>query len=151
MKDCYKILFAAIVMLLALQGCEPTGTSTPGDEFFDKLGRSCVEVLADGKMAGSGAFVSSDGYVLTAGHFITGPEMKLEVLSTTAGRNAAKLVAIDKGHDLALPDYFRAGASTRSGNICNRFAFKYTQFGYGWQGGFERCGLHVPYRSGFLY
>ncbi len=91
-----------VVMLAALQGCEPTGTSEPGDEFFDKLGRACVEVLADGKMAGSGAFVSSDGYVLTAGHFITGPEMKLEVLSTTAGRKAAKLVAIDKGHDIAL-------------------------------------------------
>jgi S1-C subfamily serine protease len=66
------------------------------------LSDTSVEVLVDGQMAGSGAFVSPDGYVLTAGHYITRPGMTFEVLSLAHGRHPAALIAIDKGHDIAL-------------------------------------------------
>jgi S1-C subfamily serine protease len=96
----------AFIMLLGVlvlfQGCSPIQTNEPGSDFVDTLVRASVEVLADGKMAGSGAFVSSDGYVLTAAHYITSPEMKLEVLSDAAGRKSAALIGSDKGHDMAL-------------------------------------------------
>ena len=102
MMHSYNILFAALVALVVFQGCPSTETGGPTPEFCDKLARASVEILADGRMASSGAFVSSDGYVLTAAHFITTPEIKLEVLSIPKGRDLAKLIAIDSGHDLAL-------------------------------------------------
>ena len=98
----YKILFLILVMLVAFQWGWPADTNGPSSELCDTLARASVEVLADGQMAGSGAFVSSDGYVLTAAHYITSPKMKLEVLSDVAGRRVATLIAIDKGHDIAL-------------------------------------------------
>ncbi len=102
MRFSRKIMFSVLILLVCLQGCRSSQVAESGSVFCDKLARASVEVLADGRMAGSGAFVSSDGYVLTAAHFITSPGMKLGVLSSASGRKTAELVAVDKGHDLAL-------------------------------------------------
>ncbi|MEN8128426.1 MAG: S1C family serine protease [Planctomycetota bacterium] len=101
-RSSYRFLWAALAAVAIWAGCSSVQTNDPAPALIEKLSRACVEVLADGQLAGSGAFVSSDGYALTAAHFIASPEMKLEVLSTGAVRHAATLIAIDKGHDIAL-------------------------------------------------
>jgi S1-C subfamily serine protease len=98
----YKLLYMLLVIMVICPGCSSLQTTEHRSALYDKLFRASVEVLAEGKMAGSGAFVSADGYVLTAGHYITSPDMELEVLSVTAGRKPARCIAVDKGHDLAL-------------------------------------------------
>ncbi|MCI0498114.1 MAG: S1C family serine protease [Planctomycetales bacterium] len=95
------LCLAAFVIVIC-QGCGLVKNASPETELYNNLLPACVEILADGQIAGSGAFVSADGYVLTAGHCITRPDIPLEVLSTAHGRRPAALVAVDKGHDLAL-------------------------------------------------
>ena len=97
-----SMLILSLGVIILFQGCSTTQTNEPSADLVDTLYRTCVEILADGEMAGSGAFVSSDGYILTAAHCIRTPEIKLEILSNIAGRRTASLIAVDKGHDIAL-------------------------------------------------
>ncbi|MCF6237733.1 MAG: trypsin-like peptidase domain-containing protein [Candidatus Marinimicrobia bacterium] len=60
-----------------------------------------LEVLVDGKLLGSGWFVSPGGVGLTAAHLVRGGG-KLEVISTDFGRMPARLGAVDLGRDLAV-------------------------------------------------
>ena len=74
-----------------------------GESLYTKLNRASVEILIDGRMTGSGCFVSPDGLVLTACHVIKGAEGKhIEVMSPLVGRITARPAATDRGHDLAL-------------------------------------------------
>ncbi len=103
MKYSYKLVSMVLLMLLTIQADRSVRAEAPlATELCNELAKASIEVLVNGKISGSGAFVSSDGYVLTAAHFMKIKMGKLEVLSKTAGRHLAKLVAIDKGHDLAL-------------------------------------------------
>jgi serine protease Do len=70
----------------------------------DRVAPACVEILASGRLAGSGWFASADGYVVTARHVVrvTSDPSKLEVLQPDAVRRPARLIATDPGHDLAL-------------------------------------------------
>ena len=63
---------------------------------------SSVEILIDGYLAGSGWFVDSDGLIMTADHVIGSPGKTVEIVSHSAGRLPAKVIAVDQGHDLAL-------------------------------------------------
>ncbi len=85
-----------------MSGCQSTGELSVDKALTQKLLGASVEVLANGKMQGSGALVSADGYVLTAAHYISSSSIKLEVLTAGQLRAEAKLVAIDKGDDIAL-------------------------------------------------
>lgn len=67
----------------------------------DRLAAASLELLNDGRLTGSGSFVTAYGLALTAAHSIRGAH-RLEVLSPEAGRLEAKVVATDIGHDLAL-------------------------------------------------
>jgi S1-C subfamily serine protease len=67
----------------------------------DRLAAASLEILADGRLTGSGSFVTSAGLALTAAHAVKGAK-RLEVLSPVAGRLGARVVATDLGHDLAL-------------------------------------------------
>ena len=97
-----SISLLTLVVIVFLHGCAVTNTNPAVQILFNKLIETSVEVLADGKMQGSGAFVSSDGYILTAAHYITSPSIKLEVLYGNKQRSDAQLIAIDKGSDIAL-------------------------------------------------
>lgn len=68
---------------------------------YSKLKEAAVDILVNGNLSGSGAIVSEDGEVLTAAHiFIT--KADLEVVNHNNQRSPVKLIAIDRGHDLAL-------------------------------------------------
>jgi serine protease Do len=73
-------------------------------KLYDKLLPASVEILAKGRNAGSGSFVSADGLVLTASHIFVanGEDCVIEVLSRKFGRLDAELIEMDRGHDLAL-------------------------------------------------
>ncbi len=70
--------------------------------FYDRVRPALVEVLVDGRLCGSGCFVDSDGTVLSSSHLFPRPGMRIELLSVVVGRHEAEVLAIDKGHDLAL-------------------------------------------------
>jgi S1-C subfamily serine protease len=109
-------LGAACLLALNLAcGNDPQG---PSPEVYDSLRRASVEVLVDDRLKGSGWFARTDGAVLTSAHVVAGfprhpaedaeklqtrlARERVEVMSPTVGRLPAKIVAIDRGHDLAL-------------------------------------------------
>ena len=72
------------------------------ESIYDRVARASVEVLVNGRLQGSGWFADADGHIATAAHMVWRAKGKLEVRSAERGRLEVKLVAIDRGHDLAL-------------------------------------------------
>ena len=68
---------------------------------YSKLKDAAVDILVNGNLSGSGAIISEDGEVLTAAHIFV-HKAKLEVVDHNNQRSPVKLIAIDRGHDLAL-------------------------------------------------
>ena len=68
---------------------------------YAKLKEAAVDILVDGNLSGSGAFISSEGDVLTAAHIFK-DKAKIEVVNHKNERFKTSVVAIDRGHDLAL-------------------------------------------------
>ncbi len=60
-----------------------------------------VEVLVEGRHAGSGWFADAGGTVVTAGHLFERPDLPLELLCANGERVPAELLGVDRGHDLA--------------------------------------------------
>ena len=99
---CFSIIvLSACILTGLLTGCS-YARQTSVSKLAEQLSRTSVEILSGKQIVCSGSFVSSDGYVLTCAHFLSGPEMKIGVLSQAFGRYSADLIAVDKGHDLAL-------------------------------------------------
>ena len=69
---------------------------------YDLTRKGAVEILADGRLEGSGWFVDSSGLVMTADHVIGLPGKTIEIVSHSVGRVEAQVVAVDRAHDLAL-------------------------------------------------
>jgi len=69
---------------------------------YAQLKAASVEILVNGRLAGSGSVVDTQGYVLIANHMAPGEGARLEAQSKTLGRHALKVVARDKAHDLML-------------------------------------------------
>ena len=59
-------------------------------------------LLVNGKENGSAAFISEDGYIVSASHCIKFRDDRLEVISPLLGKLKAKLIALDKIHDMML-------------------------------------------------
>jgi len=81
---------------------EQAARMTDGAAIYETLRRASVEILIDGRMAGCGCFVGTDGLVLTAAHVVKGRKDGIEVLSPVLGRRRARRIAADPGNDLAL-------------------------------------------------
>jgi serine protease Do len=56
----------------------------------------------NGRHSGSGWFARADGLVVTAGHLLERRDGDLEVVSPGRGRLACSLLAVDRGHDIAV-------------------------------------------------
>lgn len=63
---------------------------------------ACPEVLISGRHAGTAWVAGSDGSVVTAGHLFEQQQPEIELLFADNSRVTACLVAVDRGHDLAL-------------------------------------------------
>jgi len=100
------IVTAALTALaggyMAIGGPEADRKAPAGGSLYTRLLRASVEILVDGRMTGSGCFVSSDGVVLTACHVARDKGKHIEIVSPVVGRLTARRIATDRGHDLAL-------------------------------------------------
>jgi len=61
-----------------------------------------VEILVGGRLDGSGWFADGEGHIVTAAHAVWQRKEPIEVMSPTIGRVSAKVIAFDRGHDIAL-------------------------------------------------
>lgn len=73
-----------------------------GGELYHRAAAASVEVLIAGRLEGSGCLADPSGLVMTASHVVWGDRGKVEVISPGIGRIEAKILAVDRGHDLAL-------------------------------------------------
>jgi serine protease Do len=78
---------------------------------YRKCEAACVEILVEGRHAGSGWFADTNGTVVTAGHVFERPDPPLELLCANGERVPAELLGVDRGHDLAC---LRATGPARS-------------------------------------
>lgn len=76
--------------------------SVPSLSLYDRVKPVTVEILVNDHLNGSGWIADREGHVITAAHVVIGDDRRIEVLTQTYGRLEAKLIALDRGHDLAL-------------------------------------------------
>jgi len=85
-------------------GCASTSSKVQLEDgsLYARLSDASATVLKDGRIAGSGSFVSGDGTFLTAAHVIHGYEDRIELLLPDNSIHEARIVARDLGSDIAL-------------------------------------------------
>jgi len=98
-----------IICILAIAGSGLTAASMrkepparSPDEIWQRCNRAVVEVLVDGRHSGSGWFARADGLLVTASHLFDARTRPVEIVSPVYGRLGVELVAIDRGHDVAV-------------------------------------------------
>ena len=72
------------------------------DDLYSKIASGCVEILVGGRLDGSGVILAPNGLVMTAYHVIKQKDKEIEALSPILGRLPLRLVATNRGSDLAL-------------------------------------------------
>ncbi len=76
--------------------------SAPQLSLYDRVKAVTVEILVNDHLNGTGWIADAQGHVFTAAHVVSGEDRRIEVLTQNYGRLEAKLIALDRGHDLAL-------------------------------------------------
>ena len=76
--------------------------AAPAGDLYAGARAAGLEVLVDDRLLGSGFVVDEKGLAITAAHVVAEPGRRIEVRSALAGRVTVRLVAVDRGHDLAL-------------------------------------------------
>jgi S1-C subfamily serine protease len=71
-------------------------------DLYERARQASVEVLVAGRLEGSGWLADANGLAVTAAHVVRKHPDRVEVISPVAGRLPAKVIAVDRGHDLAL-------------------------------------------------
>jgi S1-C subfamily serine protease len=103
-----QIILSAFVALGAWLQCADAeqAQSKPASSQIGRLYQQCqaagFEVLLDGRHSGSGWFAQRDGLAVTAGHLFDRRDPRVELLRRGNERVGATLVAIDRGHDIAV-------------------------------------------------
>jgi putative serine protease PepD len=90
----------AVLWPVALPAAPASRSAT--EKIYQRCQAACVEVLVNGRHSGSGWFARADGLVVTAAHIFDRREGDIEVVSPGRGRMACSLLAVDRGHDVAL-------------------------------------------------
>ncbi len=89
-----------------LSGCVTSGPRATGDlssaEIYARAQAASAEILIDGHLDASGWLASADGLVVSAAHAFLKTKMAIEVRLADGERLPARLIALDRGHDLAL-------------------------------------------------
>jgi len=83
-------------------GCVSSPQNLDEHVIYKKMRDASLVLLVNGKENGSAAFISPDGYIVGASHCIKFRDDKLEVISPALGKLKAKLIALDKVHDMML-------------------------------------------------
>ena len=77
---------------------EPLGKQA----LYEKMEKASLVLLVNKRESGSAAFISKDGYIISAAHCIKFRDDKIEMESPVHGRFPVKLIALDKLHDMML-------------------------------------------------
>jgi len=88
------------ILFISLLAVAP-GIAAPAPDLYERARRASLEILVDDHLVGSGWFADPKGLAMTAAHVVWSGR-RIEVLSPEAGRLAARLVAVDRGRDIAL-------------------------------------------------
>ena len=99
-KSKEKFMRLCVLFLFLLVSCRTTG-SFAGKALYEKLSLAGVEILVNGQRSGSGAFVSSDGLILTAAHIFQS-KADYQMMDAKGTVREVKLIAVDRSSDLAL-------------------------------------------------
>lgn len=93
-----------LLMAVAWSNALPAAPKSPSatEKVYQRCQAACVEVLVNGRHSGSGWFARADGLVVTASHLFERRDTDVEVVSPGRGRLACSLLAVDRGHDIAL-------------------------------------------------
>jgi S1-C subfamily serine protease len=91
-------------MVLLWAGALAAGPKPPSatEKIYRRCEAACVEVLVNGRHSGSGWFARADGLLVTAAHLFDRRDAVVEVVLSGGNRLACSLVAIDRGHDIAV-------------------------------------------------
>ena len=92
----------AVTHLTAGQTMAAGESAVRGGEAYARLKAASLMILVDGQQRGSGTLIDATGVAITAAHVIIRKGRRIEVISATAERLGAEVVAVDLGHDLAL-------------------------------------------------
>jgi S1-C subfamily serine protease len=98
------ILLAALLLPLAAAAAPlpaPEAPAPPVPEVYRRCCEAGLEVLIEGRHAGSGWFASSNGLAVTAAHLFLKPPRRVEIVSLAYGRLPVTVLGIDRGHDVA--------------------------------------------------
>jgi len=71
-------------------------------DLYEHARQASLEVIVAGRLEGSGWLADAKGLAVTAAHVVRKHADRVEVISPVAGRLPAKVIAVDRGHDLAL-------------------------------------------------
>ena len=93
-------LLIVVLWPLALPAAPTSPSAT--EKIYQRCQAACVEVLVNGRHSGSGWFARADGLVVTAAHLFERRDADVEVVSPGRGRLACSLLAVDRGHDIAV-------------------------------------------------
>jgi len=69
---------------------------------FARVRAATLIILVDGQQRGSGTLIDASGFAITAAHVIQRKGRRIEVVSASAERMGAEVIAVDLGRDLAL-------------------------------------------------
>lgn len=71
-------------------------------QLYARCQEACLEVLVEGRHAGSGWFARPEGVIVTAAHIFKARQVQVEVVSPAMGRLACSVGALDRGNDVVL-------------------------------------------------
>ena len=101
MKSHFAHIILAIAAVLPAIAKEAPADRPTLRQLHDRMAEATFELLINGRLEGTGFLIDEKGHAATVWHAAK-RKGKLEARSKTLGRLDAKLVAHDRGHDLAL-------------------------------------------------
>ncbi len=94
--------YVTILVLFAANQAFAQGRELTPDRVNQRLQAAAVEILVNGRLAGSGAVIDRQGIVLTAAHVANGKDLQIEVLLADKSRVPATVHGKDASHDILM-------------------------------------------------
>ena len=91
-----------LICLGFMTACSSTRVPLDKQALYEKMEKASLVLLVNNRESGSAAFISADGYIVSAAHCIKYRDDIIEVDSPVHGRFKVSLVALDKQHDMML-------------------------------------------------